>query len=71
MISTPKSASRSEHRHDDVRRAQQVEQQARHDEADGTAGLLELAGVAELGLRVAVGDVDDAEQAEARTPTSR
>ena len=51
-------------RHDDVRRPHQVEQQAGHDEADGAAGGLERVGVAERGLRVAVGDVDDAEHAE-------
>ena len=51
-------------RHDDVRRLHEVEQQARGDVADGAAGLLEVGGVAEHRLRVAVGDVHDAEQPE-------
>ena len=51
-------------RHDDVRRLHQVEQQARGDVADRAPGLLEVGGVTEDGLRVAVGDVHDAEQAE-------
>ena len=42
----------------------QVEQQARGDVADRAAGLLEVRGVAEHRLRVAVGDVHDAEQAQ-------
>ena len=53
-----------EQRHDDVRRAEQVEQQAGDDVADRAAALLERAGVAEGRLRVAGRDVDDAEDAE-------
>ena len=64
MTRTPKNAEQHEQRHHDVRRAEQVEQQARDDVADGAAGLAQVAGVAETGLRVAVGDVDDAEHAE-------
>ena len=57
-------AEQRQQRHDDVRRLHQVEQQARGDVADGAAGGLQVGGVAELGLRVAVGDVHDAEQAQ-------
>src|SRR6478735_5131045 len=53
-----------EQRHHDVRRAQQVEQQARDDVPDRAAGGPQVAGVAEVGLRVALGDLDDAEDAE-------
>ena len=64
MTSTPKKATQGEQRHHDVRRAEQVEEQAGDDVADRAAALLERAGVAERGLRVAGGDVDDAEHAE-------
>ena len=53
-----------EQRHHDVLRAEQVEQQARDDVADRAAGAAQVAGVAEHGLRVALGDLDDAEDAE-------
>jgi hypothetical protein len=51
-------------RDDDVPGVQQVGEQLGDDEPEGTTCLLQLAGVAELGLRGAVRDVDDAEHAE-------
>ncbi len=60
-----------EQRHHDVRRAQQVEQQAGDDVADRAAALPERAGVTERRLRVAGGDVDDAEHAEGQRRPSR
>jgi hypothetical protein len=47
---------------------QQVGEQLGDHEAERAAGLLELTGVAQLGLRRAVGDVDDAEHAEQQRP---
>ena len=61
----PEDREQAEQGHHDVRRLHQVEEQARGDVADRSPGLLQVGGVAEDGLRVAVGDVHDAEQAEA------
>ena len=50
--------------HHDVRRPQEVQEQARHDEADGPARLLQVGAVAEPRRGVAVGDVHDAQDTE-------
>ncbi len=64
MTRTPKNAEKEQHRHHDVRRAEQVEEERGDDVADRPAALAQRAGVAGDRLRVALGDVDDAEQPE-------
>ena len=61
----PEERQQRQQRHHDVRRPQQVEQQARHHVADRAAGVLQVGGVAAHGRRAPVGDVHDAEGAEA------
>ena len=58
-------AEEQQDRHHDVRRAEQVEQQGGDDVADRAAALAQRAGVAGDRLRVALGDVHDAEQPQA------
>ena len=58
-------AEEQQHRHHDVRRAEQVEEEGGDDVADRAAALAQRAGVAGDRLRVALGDVHDAEQPQA------
>ena len=58
-------AEEQQERHHDVRRAEQVEEEGGDDVADGAAALAQRAGVAGDRLRVALGDVHDAEQPQA------
>ena len=67
----PEERQQQQQRHHDVRRAEQVEQQARDDVPDRAAGVLQVGGVAVDRARVAGGDVDGAEHAEGRGPPSR
>ena len=60
----PEEGEQHQHRDDDGRRAEQVEQQRRDDVPDRAAALAQRAGVAGDGLRAVVGDVHDAEHAE-------
>ena len=58
-------AEEEQERHHDVRRAEQVEEEGGDDVADGAAALAQRAGIAGDRLRVALGDVHDAEQPQA------